>query len=785
MALTQTHPSSTSRSFQSELLDVLPGTVLLLLMSGAVIYALSTSNWAAGLDLLVPMSLPALLVGVVFARLRWLPSWLAHLLSGALALTWCVQLLGALLDERLVSWRDWATELAIRVLIWGRVLASGGRGEDILLFVSALCLLSWALVYGTAWMVLRNGWTWRAVVLNAVVALVNYTYVLPKPTTIFFVFLAAALLLLVYQNIRQRQALWDAQQVEYPDLLPLRFLWSAALVCGLLITLTAVLPGSVSIDRATSTWEAISQPFKLAREQWEDMFSTINAPPGAGSGAFTTRTTSFGGARQLSNNIVMTVRSEKYDYWRAVASDKYTGVDWQNTTGEQARAAMGAGTAEQARTPLAPNELIPLGSTTGRQVVSQTITLATDRIDDLIMVGGTARSINIPTTVEHNYLSENGQSSPNFEDTALIAAQERLSAGNTYTVTALVSVVDVASLRNAGVDYPAWVRERYLQLPASVSERTRERAAQVIAEAGARTPYDQAIALQDYLRTFPYNESIPRPPDGSDAVDWFLFEQREGYCDYFASSMVVMLRSQGVPARYVKGYAGGDFDVERGVYVVRESIAHSWPEVYFPGLGWERFEPTAASYTSAPQRPLTSVLGQDSSELDGAVSPIGGPNDPGRFEGLDPDLEQGPVPLPDNTPLAASWTRPLAISGAVLGLLALLLAAIYARWRYELRGLSRARAAYAGMELLASWGGLSQESYRTPYEYAERLGAVVPEHRQTIRGIAAAYQAERYHRAEAVALPPATDERELRRALITRIFTGIAERLPQPRERSR
>jgi hypothetical protein len=186
-----------------------------------------------------------------------------------------VQLLGDLMDERLDTWRDRGTDLLIRTLIWARVLGSGGRGEDILLFVVALCLLCWALAYGTAWAVLRRGAVWRPIVLNAVVALVNYTYVLPKPTLAFFVFLAAALLLLVYQHVLQRQAHWDAEGVEYPDLLAVRFLWSAALVCGVLIALTAMLPGSVSIDRATRTWELLSGPFRAARASWEDMFSTI------------------------------------------------------------------------------------------------------------------------------------------------------------------------------------------------------------------------------------------------------------------------------------------------------------------------------------------------------------------------------------------------------------------------------------------------------------------------------------------------------------------------------
>ncbi|MCX7792116.1 MAG: transglutaminase, partial [Chloroflexaceae bacterium] len=275
---------------------LLTGALLILLMTGSVVYALSVSGWAPGLEALRSMALVGLLCGVIFAGLRWLPRWLAHLLSAVLALTWVVHALAPLLDERLLTWRDRATDLLIRGLIWARVLSSGGRGEDIALYVLALCLLCWGLAYGTAWAVLREGQVWRPIIMNATIALVNYAYVQPKPTTAFFVFLGAALLLLAYQNVRQRQAFWETWQIEYPDLLALHVLWSATLVCAALITLTALLPGSVSVDRATRTWALLSSPVRVAREQWEDMFSTISAPPGAGSGAFTSRGAALGGA---------------------------------------------------------------------------------------------------------------------------------------------------------------------------------------------------------------------------------------------------------------------------------------------------------------------------------------------------------------------------------------------------------------------------------------------------------------------------------------------------------
>src|SRR5207248_9880036 len=109
---------------------------------------------------------------------------------------------------------------------------------------------------------------------------------------------------------------------------------------------------------------------------------------------------------------------------------------------------------------------------------------------------------------------------------------------------------------------------------------------------GRTDHYARALAIQDFLRTLNSSEDILAPPLGRDVVDYFLFDTKTGYCDYFASSMVVMLRTLGVPARMAAGYATGDYNQERGVWEVRESSSHSWPEVFFPRYGWIEFEPT-------------------------------------------------------------------------------------------------------------------------------------------------------------------------------------------------
>jgi transglutaminase-like putative cysteine protease len=133
--------------------------------------------------------------------------------------------------------------------------------------------------------------------------------------------------------------------------------------------------------------------------------------------------------------------------------------------------------------------------------------------------------------------------------------------------------------------------ERYTALPDTVPQRVLDLAYQVAGDASTR--YEQAWAIEQYLRAYPYTLDLPDPPRNRDLVDYFLFDLQEGYCDYYASAMVVMARAVGVPARLASGYAQGTYDPDTDHWVVTEKDGHSWVEVYFGGIGWVEFEPTA------------------------------------------------------------------------------------------------------------------------------------------------------------------------------------------------
>jgi hypothetical protein len=161
-----------------------------------------------------------------------------------------------------------------------------------------------------------------------------------------------------------------------------------------------------------------------------------------------------------------------------------------------------------------------------------------------------------------------------------------------------------ARLRAASTNYPEEIRDTYLQLP-KLDPRIPAFARQITGQ--SQNPFDQARAIEVFLRTrFSYTLNLTGKP-GSDPLAHFLFGTRAGHCEYFASAMAIMLRTLGVPTREVNGFLPGEFNDLAGDYIVRGSDAHSWVEVYFPGSGWITFDPTPA----APENyGLLSYLGR-------------------------------------------------------------------------------------------------------------------------------------------------------------------------------
>ena len=293
--------------------------------------------------------------------------------------------------------------------------------------------------------------------------------------------------------------------------------------------------------------------------------------------------------RQL---LVYSTTDPHPDYLRMTTLDSYTGAGWTYTRFEAdvngARVQNGIDT--------------PPGDTTGTRQ-SSTTRLAIDSLDVRWLpapIGPTKAA------VDGRWLWDSG--------TQTIFSATRSTVGlPPYTVTSSRAVPDRAALKAAAQDPvdPA-VSRRYGQ-PLDVSAYVSGVTERVVK--GAATPYDKAVALQSYFRggRFTYSLRASRPTPGvPDPLEAFL-RGRQGFCEQYATAMAVMLRVAGLPSRVAVGFTPGTPTGKKGTYSVTTSDAHAWPEAWFPGSGWIRFEPTPAqSRSTVPdytQLPITAPDG--------------------------------------------------------------------------------------------------------------------------------------------------------------------------------
>ena len=167
-----------------------------------------------------------------------------------------------------------------------------------------------------------------------------------------------------------------------------------------------------------------------------------------------------------------------------------------------------------------------------------------------------------------------------------------------YEAVSNVATPTATELRSAGHNYPTNIVQTYLRLP-EVDPRVADQVKQITKS--AKNDYDKASTIENYLRTnFTYTLQLPKTTP-KDPIANFLFVRKEGHCEYFASSMAVMLRTIGIPSRVVNGFRSDEFNDVTGNYIVRAKDAHSWVEAYFPGYGWQTFDPTPAGNAGPAQ----------------------------------------------------------------------------------------------------------------------------------------------------------------------------------------
>ena len=307
-----------------------------------------------------------------------------------------------------------------------------------------------------------------------------------------------------------------------------------------------------------------------------------------------------------------TVESTRGTYWRTGSFDSYTGSGWERT-----------------------GEIRELDGSIDHDGV------AGEQIDYEVTLEQSATAV--PTPWRPSVVE--GVDDPLVTDGGAIRSETPLEPGSTIEGVSFAPEDDVDQLRSAGDSYPEEIEQRYTQLPDDTPDRIGTHTSELIEDADADGSYEKAAAVQEWLRSSKeYDLEVSER--GENIADTFIFEMNAGYCEYFATAMVTMLRSQDIPSRYVVGYSTGQ-QVADGVYEVRAMNAHAWVEVYFEGLGWVKFDPTPGSdRLSTQEQALSDIDGDFDLTEPGSPGEQFEPGDERNeiTEGLGTSLNQTAVP---------------------------------------------------------------------------------------------------------------------------------------------
>jgi transglutaminase-like putative cysteine protease len=746
---------------------------LVLLLAGTMAWSISDSRWILGRDdltqFLIWIAVGAALWGYVSARLG-MPPWLAHALGCAVGAFVIIEVVGAVLPGSTPSLGGWFHATANSVtqayldLTWRHQISTLQFGH----FCLILGILVWGTVQAASYDVFGYHRAVNGVLLLAVALIANMALTIQNQFQALVLFSAAALALLLLSHAADertswlRHRIWRGRDFQAPHLQG-GIGFAALAISGALILTTV----------ASSA--PLQGPLQDAGRNAADAFSWLGGYLPNGGASRYQPSSDFGTSAPISSsfhegpNDVFTVHvssdSEAF-HWRLVAYDVFQSTGWSVGSSIDDQVIAG-GTLE-----VGTQDLVG-ASTPGRHQVTFTVHVQDTSLKHLIVA-------NEPDTVNAGVRRTIvGSSSDGNVSTMTTDATD-------YTVSAYVPKIDPAGtgltewrLQHAGTNYPTGLLVRYTQGADLVGANGQALLAQISAWAHSQgnafaNEYDVAKAIQTYLLSdrFTYTTDItaemPRCTQlGLSTVDCFALIKR-GFCEQYATTMTMLMRMAGYPARYALGYLPGAISQNTLIQQVTSQRKHAWVEVFFPTYGWIPFDPTGGSVGQPTQLPPGA-----------AISPSPLPS-----TSFNPFVTDGPI-RPSVVPGGAtgSGTGDSGPAGLLIPflLLVVVLLAVFVMWQRRPRPLERPETVYRNLVKLASRLGYKPQPTQTVYEYTGMLSDLVPSARDPLGEVAVAtvevtYGKRQLANARLVSLSAA--ERAVRQALLR-----LAFRLPRLRGR--
>ncbi len=695
--------------------------VLLICLTMA--WAIDDARWVLGnpeyLDLLVLAAAGGVLVGFIGPKVGW-GRWLTFLI-GAIFAGLLVPLFtglvshpgGAPIGTLYQATADSAVQAYIDIAI--RDLSST---TEYLHYVLVLAMAVWATSMFASYAVFGHHRPLSAVLVVGVILVANMSLTRNDQLLYLVLYSVASLLLLIRSHIFDEQSEWLRRRIGDPASISSVYLRGGATFIAAAVTASFVLTQTAASAPLAGAWDGVEDGLISLSQSVSRFLPTGGStrPLGLAFGP----NTRVGQEWTTSGELAVTIRRNPTDdgayYWRAYTYDKIDLTSWDQTTSTSVTV--------PTDTPLF-DQLADDVDRVGRH--SFTFTVTPDNFS-----GSTILSPQTPITVDQAVrLTTVGEA-------GYFATIDRSTGSGAYTVTALTPVngndpgqLNLAALRATDTTYPDEIKALYLPVAdGMLGPNALLLEAKILDDAASQAPIDLANQLVAELQssTYQYQTDLrDLPCAGLSTVECFA-TYRQGFCQYYAATMAVILRDLGIPTRIAQGFLPGSRDRNAATEQLLFSNAHAWVEVYFPGYGWLPFDPTGNNLSQLAPLPSGNPTAS------GSIRPI--PSSPASAGPAATDRD----PLA-NRPGAGPFGGPTAL-GPLVAVLALLLVVVGAvaffTWQRGPRGGTTADDAYGTVTRIASRFGFGPRPNQTVYEYAGVLGDVLPTVRPELETVATA-----------------------------------------------
>ena len=686
-------------------------------------------------DLLVPMAIAGMLVGLIGAKVGW-NRWLTYLIGAGFAALIVPLAVGELLVQNApipvenagtlaAAYHETATSLvhAATDLLVLHLQSTNQYGH----FILVLGLLVWGTAMFASFTTFGHGRPLNAILVVGLLLLVNMSLTTRDQLVFLVLYSLASLFLLIRYHVLEEQAEWVRRRIGDPASISGVYLRGGTLFIVAAIGGSLLLTNVASSDPLRGAWGGLSGGLIELSHSIQRYLPMGDNSRSFGAD-FDPSGTRISGRWNPDQSLEVTIQlpadEKRPFYWRVTTFDTFALNSWTSTAGASILRNPGEALLDGSADSPNPDPNVT-------QAVQFTVT--PDRY--------TGRPILSPLTPS---VVDQGTQVGLVGNGSFLGTIQRDGTGP-YNVTALVPIkgndpgqLNEENLRSAGTHYPVEVSSLYLTVPPGAMPdggKAEQLYDQLVAEAPSLTPFDFASFLQDRFRDsgpdrlFKYDtdlfDLLSGPCKDLSSVECFA-TYREGFCQYYASTMAIFLREQGIPSRIVEGFLPGK-RTARGEEPILNSQSHEWVEVYFPGYGWVPFDPTGGSVAqleALPSGPPVTGTPRPALSFAPPSRPVG--------DGIDEPNDAGAGTIANKGSPAGPLIGMAILLSVIVGSLA------FVAWQRGPRSGTTADHAYRTVTRLARRFGFGPRPTQTVYEFSGGLGEVLPIARPELEMVASA-----------------------------------------------